>query len=156
MGKSNSFELGLTFEDVMLVPAKSSVSPSKAVLKTSFSKNISLNIPIVSAAMDSVTESATAREMAKSGGIGVIHRNLSVEEQASEVEKVKRSEFGIITNPITVSSDQTMSDVLSLRKTFGVSSFPVVQHNKVVGIVTNRDMQFELDASKKVVHLMTR
>lgn len=155
MGKTG-ISLGLTFDDVMLVPARSSVSPSKAVLKTSFSRNISLNIPIVSAAMDTVTESATAREMAKNGGIGVIHRNLSIEAQASEVEKVKRSEYWVITNPLTISPSHLLSDVLSMRQNRGISSFPVVENGKLVGIVTNRDMQFETNPHKKVSEVMTK
>lgn len=156
MVKDKPIALSLTFDDVLLLPGKSGVSPSSAVLKTRFSRNINLNIPIVSAAMDTVTEGVTAREMAKNGGIGVIHRNMSIEAQAAEVEKVKRSEFWIITNPHTVTPEHTLSDVLALRKNFGVSSFPVVENGKLVGIVTNRDMQFELDASKKIVHIMTR
>ncbi len=156
MGKPTIFEISLTFDDVMLVPGPSKVSPSIAVLKTDFSRKIKLNIPIVSAAMDTVTESATAIEMAKSGGIGVIHRNLSIDEQAAQVEKVKRSEFGIITNPVTISPHQTLAQVLELRKSSGISSFPVIENGKLVGIVTNRDMQFEPNPHKKASEVMTK
>lgn len=156
MVKDKQIGLSLTFDDVLLLPGKSSVSPSMAVLKTRFSRNINLNIPIVSAAMDTVTDSATAREMAKNGGIGVIHRNMPIEAQAAEVEKVKRSEFWIITNPHTITPGQSLSEALVLRKNFGVSSFPVVENGKLVGIVTNRDMQFEPNPQKKVSQVMTR
>lgn len=156
MVKDKQIGLSLTFDDVLLLPGKSSVSPSTAVLKTRFSRNINLNIPIVSAAMDTVTESAVAIEMAKNGGIGVIHRNLSIDEQAGQVEKVKRSEFGVITNPLTITPQHSLEQVISLRRVSGVSSFPVLDGNKLVGIVTNRDMQFETNPSKKVSEIMTK
>lgn len=156
MAKDEEILLGLTFDDVLLLPGKSGVSPSNAALKTRFSRNISINIPIVSAAMDTVTDSATAREMAKNGGIGVIHRNLSIEQQAIEVEKVKRSEFGVITNPLTVTPNHTVGQVILLRQASGVSSFPIVEDGRLVGIVTNRDLQFEVNHEKKISQIMTK
>ena len=156
MGKERvSRDYGLTFDDVLIVPAASKVLPKDVSLKTKITPKIALNIPIVSAAMDTVTEHATAAAMAREGGIGVIHKNMPPELQASEVDKVKRAEFWIINNPTTISSNETLSKIRSLKKQFGINSFPVVDNGKLVGIVTNRDLLFEEDMSKKVSQVMT-
>ncbi|MFH1391154.1 MAG: IMP dehydrogenase [Candidatus Diapherotrites archaeon] len=155
MGKSDRIKVGLTFDDVLLVPAASKVSPGNANLKTKLTKNIPLNIPIISAAMDTVTEYATAIAMAQEGGIGIIHKNMSIEEQASQVEKVKREEYLIVTNPVTISPETTIAQIQVLKKEFNIRSFPVVKEKKLVGIVTNRDLVFEDDPNKKAKELMT-
>src|SRR6056297_416529 len=133
----------LTFDDVLLVPAKSSVLPSTADTRTRVTGSIDLNIPLLSSAMDTVTESGMAICMAQTGGMGVIHRNLTVEEQAREVRRVKRFESGIVYNPITLTPDQTLADAKALQERYNVTGFPVVdEKGRVVGIVTNRDMRF--------------
>ena len=145
-----------TYDDVLLVPCHSTVLPDKTVLKTSFSRNIELNMPIVSAAMDTVTESSTAIVMAQEGGIGVIHKNMGPEDQAKEVEKVKKYEAGMILDPITVSADLSLADFMSLNKKHNITGFPVVDENDVlVGILTRRDIQFEENLSLKVSDIMT-
>jgi len=146
----------LTFDDVLLVPASSSVLPNEANLRTRFSKGLKINIPLVSAAMDTVTEARTAIALAREGGLGVIHKNLSPEQQAAEVKKVKRSEFLIVSNPVCVSPDDSLLDVFQLRKSLGIGSFPVVRNKKLVGILTRRDLMFETSSKKKVSELMTR
>ena len=149
-------EPGLTYDDVLLMPNYSEVLPHQAKLESRFTKNISLKIPIASSAMDTVTESATAIKMAQLGGIGVIHKNLSVKEQAKEVTKVKKFESGIVMDPITVREDDTLSALNALIKKYGFSGFPVVDsENKVVGIVTNRDVRYENENSKRVKDMMT-
>lgn len=146
----------LTYDDVLIVPNYSEVLPTEVELKTKFSKNISMNIPIASSAMDTVTESRTAIVMAQEGGIGVIHKNLTPEEQAFEVEKVKKYESGMIIDPFTVTPDQKISDLFDLMKKYKISGFPVVDENKVlVGMITNRDLRFVSDHSKKVKDVMT-
>ncbi|MGE3609825.1 MAG: IMP dehydrogenase [Bacteriovoracaceae bacterium] len=146
----------LTYDDVLIVPNYSEVLPTEVDLKTRFSKNINLNIPIVSSAMDTVTESRTAIVMAQEGGIGVIHKNLTPEEQSFEVEKVKKYESGMILNPFTVTPDQSISDLFDLMKKFKISGFPVVDKNKkLVGMITNRDLRFISDTKKKVKEIMT-
>ena len=155
MGTSDRIRVGLTFDDVLLEPAASKVSPGKADLKTKLTKNIPLNIPIVSAAMDTVTEYAAAIAMAQQGGIGIIHKNLSIDEQASQVEKVKREEYLIVTNPVTISPETTIAQIHVLEKEFGIRSFPVVKEKKLVGIVTNRDLVFEDKPNKKAKEIMT-
>ncbi|MCH7902685.1 IMP dehydrogenase [archaeon] len=155
MGKSNDFKLGLTFDDVLLEPGASAVSPGKADLRTNLTKTIPLNVPIISAAMDTVTETRTAIAMAQEGGMGVIHKNMSVEEQALQVEKVKRAEFLIVTNPITITEETTIGEIIKLGKEFNVRSFPVLKNKKLVGIVTNRDMVFETNYRKKAKQIMT-
>ena len=139
----------LTFDDVLLVPAASSVLPADADIRTRFTREVALNIPLVSAAMDTVTESRMAIAMAQSGGMGVIHRNLEVEDQAAEVRRVKRFESGIVYDPVTLSPDQTLADAKALRERYNVTGFPVVDGGgRVLGIVTNRDMRFaEADAT---------
>ncbi len=148
-------ELALTFDDVLLVPSYSEVLPSEVEVKTKFSRNIELNIPIVSAAMDTVTESAMAIAMALQGGIGVIHRNLPPETQAKEVEKVKRFENIVIDNPITVNLNDTVSKAVKLMNEFSISGLPVVQSGKLAGIITRRDVRFTKDGSVKVQTIMT-
>lgn len=149
-------ESALTYDDVLIVPNYSEVLPTEVELKTRFSKNIQMNIPIASSAMDTVTESRTAIVMAQEGGIGVIHKNLTPEEQAFEVEKVKKYESGMILDPFTVTPDQKISDLYELMKKYKISGFPVVDsQNKLVGIITNRDLRFVSDHSKKVKEVMT-
>jgi len=156
MGKGDRIRLGLTFDDILLEPAASSVSPGKANLQTKLTKNISLNIPIISAAMDTVTEHNTAIAMAQQGGIGIIHKNMSIEEQASQVEKVKREEYLIVTNPVTISPETRIAQIQVLKKEYSVRSFPVIQGEKLVGIVTNRDLVFENNMDKKAKEIMTK
>ncbi len=148
-------EKALTFDDVLIVPAKSEFLPKEVSLKTKITSKIYINVPLLSAAMDTVTEHATAISLAREGGLGVIHKNLSPEKQAFEVEKVKRAEFFIINNPITVSSKDNLSRIHALRKEFGINSFPVVENEKLVGLVTNRDMIFEDNPFKPVSEIMT-
>ncbi|MBB1498620.1 IMP dehydrogenase [Paracoccus sp. MC1862] len=146
----------LTFDDVLLVPAASSVLPSTADVTTRVSRNIRMNIPLVSSAMDTVTESRMAIALAQAGGIGVIHRNLTPEQQADEVRRVKRFESGIVYNPITLSPDQTLADAKALQEEYNVTGFPVVDAtSRVVGIVTNRDMRFASDDRTPVRVMMT-
>jgi len=147
---------GLTYDDVLLVPAYSEVLPHEVRLTSNFTKKIKLNVPIVSAAMDTVTESALAISIAQQGGIGVVHKNMSIEMQATEVRKVKRSESGMILDPITVSRDKTVGDVLQLMAENKIGGIPVVDKGQVlVGIVTNRDLRFEKDMSKNIELVMT-
>src|SRR5664279_436365 len=138
----------LTFDDVLLVPAFSSVLPRDTSLATSLSRNIRLNLPLVSAAMDTVTEARLAITMAQEGGIGIVHKNMPIESQAREVARVKKFESGVITDPITVPPDTTIRQVIELTRARGISGVPVVSGSKVVGIVTHRDLRFEraLDA----------
>ncbi len=155
MANEDSFKEGLTFDDVLLVPKYSEVLPTAVDLSSKLTAKIQLKIPVISAAMDKVTESRTAIIMARLGGVGVIHRNLTPEKQALEVQKVKKSESGMIFDPITLSSDQTLSDALSLMKKNGISGFPVTEEGKLVGIVTNRDLRFEENANRKISEIMT-
>ncbi|MCL7464083.1 IMP dehydrogenase [Phaeovulum sp. NW3] len=146
----------LTFDDVLLVPAASSVLPSEADVSTHVTKSIRMNIPLLSSAMDTVTEARMAIAMAQAGGIGVIHRNLTVDQQATEVRRVKRFESGIVFNPITLRPDQTLADAKDLQDRFNVTGFPVVdEQGRVVGIVTNRDMRFANDDRTPVRTMMT-
>ena len=147
----------LTFEDVLLVPAKSEVLPKEVSLKTKLTKNISLNIPFVSAAMDTVTEYEAAIAMARLGGIGIIHKNMDVETQALQVRKVKKSTSGVIIDPISVSPDQTLEDAENIMREYKISGVPVVDENKVLlGILTNRDMRFVKDFSQLSSKVMTK
>ena len=147
----------LTFDDVLLVPAASSVMPSTADVTTQLTRKIRMNIPLLSSAMDTVTESRMAIAMAQAGGIGVIHRNLTTEQQADEVRRVKRFESGIVYNPITLSPDQTLADAKALQERYNVTGFPVVDgQGRVVGIVTNRDMRFASDDRTPVSVMMTQ
>ena len=147
---------GLTFDDVLLIPQESSILPSDTTLTTYLTKNIKLNIPIISAAMDSVTESAMAIAMARQGGIGIIHKNLSIQEQANEVNIVKKSESGMISNPITISPEQNLHEVLDIMAQYRISGLPVTVNNKLVGILTNRDLRFETNLELKVKDIMTK
>ena len=147
---------GLTFDDVLLIPAYSEVLPREVNLQTRFSRNITLNIPIVSAAMDTVTEAPMAIALAREGGIGVIHKNMSIEAQAAEVRKVKRSENGMIVDPVTIREDQTVGDALRLMKENHIGGIPVTDGGRrLVGIVTNRDVRFHQDMSVLVRDVMT-
>jgi IMP dehydrogenase len=145
----------LTFDDVLLVPAFSQVLPKDTDLSTHLTRQIRLNIPLVSAAMDTVTEARLAIAMAQEGGIGIIHKNLSPKQQAAEVRKVKRFEAGVVLDPLTVSPEMTIRDVLQMAHQHGVSGFPVVQGKAVLGIITNRDLRFEEDLDAKVASKMT-
>ncbi len=147
---------GLTFDDVLLIPAYSEVLPREVDLHCKFSRNIQLNIPIVSAAMDTVTEAPMAIALAREGGIGVIHKNMSIAQQAAEVRKVKRAENGMITDPVTILRDQTVGDALQMMHDNHIGGIPVVDaENVLVGIVTNRDVRFQTDLSKKIDEVMT-
>ncbi len=133
----------LTFDDVLLVPGFSEVLPKDVDISTKWTREIRLNIPLVSAAMDTVTESRTAISMAQEGGIGLIHRNLTIEEQVLEVDKVKKSESGMILNPITMHPDQKIYEALEVMKKYRISGVPITKEGKLVGILTNRDLRFE-------------
>lgn len=159
MSKENSskiVETGLTFDDVLLVPSYSNVLPKDVNTETFLTQNIKLNIPIVSAAMDTVTESKLAIALAREGGIGIIHRAFSIKEQVTEVEQVKKSESGMIINPITISPEQKIGDAFAIMSQFHISGIPVVLNNRLVGILTNRDLRFEKRMHLKVSEVMTR
>ncbi len=146
---------GLTFDDVLLIPAHSNVLPRDVDVRTHLTKNITLNIPIMSAGMDTVTEAEMAIAMAREGGIGVIHKNMSIDEQAREVKLVKRSEHGIIVDPIYLAPDNTLCDADELMNKYHISGVPVTENGKLVGIITNRDMRFETDLSRPISEIMT-
>jgi len=146
----------LTFDDLLLVPSASSILPRDVDTSTKLTKNISLNIPIISAAMDTVTESRTAICMAQEGGIGIIHRNMSIEQQAIEVDRVKKSESGMVVDPITIEPDQKVSAALELMSKYSISGVPVVKKGKLVGILTNRDLRFEENLDQTVSDVMTK
>ncbi len=148
-------EKALTFDDVLLIPAHSEVLPRDVSLATRLTRNITLNLPLLSAAMDTVTEARLAIALAQEGGIGIVHKNLSIEQQAAEVAKVKRFESGVVRDPITVSPDMPVSEVLQLTRQNRFSGLPVVEGNKVVGIVTNRDLRFETRLDQPVRNVMT-
>jgi len=146
----------LTFDDVLLLPGRSDVVPAQAETATQLSRNIRLNIPIVSAAMDTVTESRLAIAIAQQGGLGIIHRNLSIEEQAAEVDKVKRSESGMIVDPVTMSPDDKIADALAVMRKFKISGVPITKNKKLVGILTNRDLRFESRPDLPIHKVMTK
>jgi len=147
---------GLTYDDVLLVPAYSEVLPREVSIETKFSKNITLNVPIVSAAMDTVTESAMAIAIAREGGIGVLHKNMSIEQQAAEVRKVKRAESGMILDPVTLSKTATVGDAQSTMKEYSIGGIPITDSKgKLIGIVTNRDLRFEKNISRPLTEVMT-
>ena len=146
----------LTFDDVLLLPAYSDVIPAQANTQTQFTRNIRLNIPIVSAAMDTVTESHMAIALAQQGGLGVLHRNLTIEQQANEVDKVKRSESGMIVDPVTMSPDDKVSDALEVMRKYKISGVPITKHGKLVGILTNRDLRFESRFDIPIQKVMTK
>lgn len=146
---------GLTFEDVLLLPAKSTILPKDAALQTRFTRNIDLNIPLLSAAMDTVTESSMAIGIAREGGIGIIHKNLTPENQAAEVDMVKRSESGMIIDPITLPPDRPIREALAMMRRFRISGIPIVEGERLVGIITNRDLRFEINLEQPIKNLMT-
>jgi IMP dehydrogenase len=146
----------LTFDDVLLVPAHSEVTPATVNVQTQLTRNIQLNIPIMTAAMDTVTESRMAIAMAQQGGLGIVHRNLTIEQQAGEVDKVKRSESGMIVDPITMSPDQMIADALEVMKRYRISGVPITKKGKLVGILTNRDLRFETRADIPISQVMTK
>ncbi len=146
---------GITFDDVLLVPQYSEVTPNLVDLKTNLTKKITLNVPLMSAAMDTVTESKMAIAMARQGGIGIIHKNMSIEQQADEVDKVKRSENGVITDPFYLTAEHTLADANDLMAKYRISGVPIVEGTKLVGIITNRDLKFETDFTKKISESMT-
>ncbi len=146
---------GLTFDDVLLVPAKSEVLPRDVDLSVQLARNIKLNIPILSAAMDTVTDSKMAIAMAREGGLGIIHKNMSIEEQAAQVDKVKRSEHGVITDPFYLSPENLISDAEELMSRYRISGVPITRDGKLVGILTNRDLRFETDYSRPIGEVMT-
>ena len=146
---------GITFDEVLLVPAYSEVTPNMVDLSTYLTKKVKLNIPMMSASMDTVTEHRMAIAMARQGGIGIIHKNMSIEAQADEVDKVKRSENGVITDPFSLSPEHTLQDADNLMAKFRISGVPITEGTKLVGIITNRDLKFETDFSKKIKESMT-
>jgi IMP dehydrogenase len=153
---NKDIRIGLTFDDVVLVPAKSEVLPAEVNTQTRVSRNITINIPILSAAMDTVTEARLAIAMAREGGLGIIHRVLSPTDQAMEIDKVKKSESGMIIDPITISPDQTIRDAHQIMSKYRISGIPVTKQGKLVGIITNRDMRFESRLDLKISQVMTK
>src|SRR5262245_28714468 len=147
---------GLTFDDVLLVPAASELMPRDTDVTTQVSRSIHLNVPLLSAAMDTVTEARTAIAMAQEGGLGIVHRNLSVSEQALEVEKVKKSESGMIVDPVTVHPEQPIAEALAVMQQFHISGLPVTRNGVLVGILTNRDLRFEQRLDRTVGEVMTK
>lgn len=146
---------GLTFDDLLLIPSMSRILPREAVLNTKITREINLNIPIVSAGMDTVTEARMAIAMAREGGIGIIHKNISIEDQASEVDKVKRSEHGVIVDPFHLGPDGPILDALKLMEKYRISGVPITVEGKLIGILTNRDLRFETDMTKRISDVMT-
>ena len=148
----------LTFDDLLLKPAASNVLPADADTKTRITKKISINIPIISSAMDTVTESRLAIAMAQCGGIGCIHKNLTIKEQADEIRRVKKFESGIVINPVTIDVDKSLGDALNLMHTHGISGIPVVKNGSkiLMGIITNRDVRFATDKKQPIKELMTK
>src|SRR5260370_11112568 len=153
---NQSIPEGRTFDDLVLQPARSDVLPADADTRTCLTRNIALNIPIISAAMDTVTESHLAIALAQQGGIGIIHRNMSVERQAEEVDRVKRSESGMIVDPVTIAPDKKISDALEVMRRYRISGVPVTQNGKLVGILTNRDLRFETRTDVPISEVMTK
>lgn len=145
-----------TFDDVLLVPNKSEVLPNEVSLKTKLTKTITLNIPLMSASMDTVTESKMAIAIAREGGIGIIHKNMTIEEQAKEVDRVKRQENGVITDPISLTANHTVNEALDLMAQYRISGVPITEGTQLVGIITNRDIVFETDYTKKISEVMTK
>ncbi|MFO8091162.1 MAG: IMP dehydrogenase [Desulfatiglandaceae bacterium] len=152
----NEIPLGLTFDDVVLVPSHSTVMPGEVDITTRLSRNVNLNLPIVSAAMDTVTEADTAITLARQGGIGFIHKNMSIERQCLEVEKVKKSESGMIVDPITIGPESKIYEVLDIMGKYKISGVPVVKDGNLVGIITNRDLRFETNLDQRVGNVMTK
>lgn len=154
---SKIIEEAITFDDVLLIPSYSEVLPSQVSLETNLTSQIKLGIPIVSAAMDTVTESELAIALAREGGLGFIHKNMPIEQQAAEVNRVKRSENGMISNPITLSRNHTLQDALNLMQEYHISGLPVIESdNTLVGIITNRDIKYQSNLGRKVEEVMTK
>ncbi|MDD5231599.1 MAG: IMP dehydrogenase, partial [Candidatus Marinimicrobia bacterium] len=147
---------GLTFDDVLLIPAESDILPKQASLVTNLTKRIQLNIPILSAAMDTVTEGKMAIAIAREGGLGILHKNMSIEQQVAEVDKVKRSESGMIVKPITLASDNTIREALALMNRYSISGIPIVDNGQLKGILTNRDIRFETNLDQRISERMTK
>ena len=157
MKSDKIIETAITFDDVLLIPNRSKILPREVILRTRLTKNIELNIPILSSAMDTVTESEMAIAVAREGGMGIIHKNMSIGIQASEVDKVKRSESGMIFDPITLTSDKTIGDALRLMQQYKISGIPIIdKDNRLIGILTNRDLRFEPDETLLVSDIMTK
>jgi len=156
MVRDQNIREALTFDDVLLEPAKSDFLPSEVEISTRLTRNIPLNIPLLSAAMDTVTDSRMAIAMAQQGGIGVIHKNMTIEKQAEEVDRVKRSESGMIVNPITMSPDQKIHEAMEVMRQYKISGLPITSNGKLVGILTNRDLRFETRLNIKISELMTK
>jgi len=154
--EQRQFKVGFTFDDLLLIPGHSAVLPAEVDVRSRLSRNIQLSVPIVSAAMDTVTESATAITMARQGGIGFVHKNMSIERQALEVEKVKKSESGMIVDPISIEPDRKLYEVMEIMSKYRISGVPVVKKGKLVGIITNRDLRFETNLDQKVEAVMTK
>ena len=148
-------KLALTFDDVLMVPAYSEVLPKDIDIRTSIAKGFELNIPIISSAMDTVTETKLAIALARQGGVGIVHKNLSPEKQAAEIDKVKRSESGMIVNPITMAPNKTIGDALEVMKKFSISGIPITENDKLVGILTNRDLRFHKESNRRISDVMT-
>lgn len=153
---NSNFELALTFDDILLIPQYSEIVPTEIVPKTFFAKNLYLNSPLISAAMDTVTENKIARIMAQNGGLGILHKNMSIEAQAFEVEKVKKYESGMIQDPITLSPDHYVSEALQVMSKYSISGIPITVQGKLVGILTNRDLRFETNTSQPIKNIMTK
>jgi IMP dehydrogenase len=154
--EQRQFKMGFTFDDLLLIPGHSAVLPGEVDVRSRLSRNIQLSVPIVSAAMDTVTESATAITMARHGGIGFVHKNMSIERQALEVEKVKKSESGMIVDPISIEPGRKLYEVLEIMSKYRISGVPVVKKGKLVGIITNRDLRFETNLDQTVEAVMTK
>ena len=154
--EQRDFKVGFTFDDLLLIPGHSAILPAEVEVRSRLSRSIQLNVPIVSAAMDTVTESATAITMARQGGIGFVHKNMSIERQAIEVEKVKKSESGMIVDPISIEPDRKLYEVMEIMGKYRISGVPVVKNGKLVGIITNRDLRFETNLDQKVEAVMTK
>ncbi len=152
----SQFELALTFDDILLIPQYSEIVPTEVIPKTFFAKNLYLNSPLISAAMDTVTENKIARIMAQNGGLGIIHKNMSIEAQAFEVEKVKKYESGMIQDPITLSPDHYVSEALEIMAKYSISGVPITSQGKLVGILTNRDLRFETNINQPIRQIMTK
>lgn len=153
---NKDFQYAYTFDDLILIPSRSFILPDQVDVRTRLSRNINLNIPLVSAAMDTVTEAATAITMARQGGIGFMHKNMSVERQALEVEKVKKSESGMIVNPITIEPGKKIGEVLDIMNSYKISGLPVVKDGNLIGIITNRDLRFATDMEQRIEEVMTK
>src|ERR1700757_4070342 len=153
---ANTLPEALTFDDVLLVPAFSEVVPTQVSTQTQLTRDITLNTPLLSSAMDTVTESRMAIAMAQQGGIGIVHRNLNIEAQAGEIDKVKRSESGMIVDPVTIGPDQMIGDALEVMRRYRISGVPVTQGQKLVGILTNRDLRFETRTDIPISVVMTK